>query len=65
MRLSINAIVQVLGTILQVLNLASGMVPPDYQFLVAGAVSIVQGASGILSHYSNPDGTPSAQPYVK
>lgn len=65
MKLSTNVIVQALGTVGQALNLASGMVPPKYQFWIAGALGIVQSISGILAHFSNPDGTPSTTAYVK
>jgi hypothetical protein len=64
MKLRINAVVQVLGTALQVLNYSSGFVPPKWQWLTAGIFGIVQGVSGIASHYSNPDGTPATTPYV-
>ena len=64
MKISSNVIFQIVGTALQVLNYASGMIPAKYQWLVAGVVGILQGISGIVSHYSNPDGTPAALPYT-
>lgn len=64
MKLSINIIIQALGTVLQVLNLVSGMIPPKYQWLVAGLVGIIQAVTGMLAHWSNPDGTPATAPYI-
>jgi hypothetical protein len=58
MKLSVNLIIQILATIVQVLNFASGMVPAKYQWILAGALSLIQAITGILAHFSNPDGTP-------
>jgi hypothetical protein len=64
MKFSVNLIAQILGTLIQVLNFATALVPPDYHWLVAGIAGIVQAIAGLLAHFSNPDGTPSTVPYV-
>ncbi len=65
MKISTNFGVQILGIILQLVNSYGAMVPAKYQFWVTGIVGIAQGISAIVSHYSNPDGTKAALPYVK
>jgi hypothetical protein len=64
MKLSVNVVIQVLGTIVQVVNLVSGVVPKDFEWVVAGVVGVIQAVTGILAHFANPDGTPAAAPYV-
>lgn len=57
-------IAQIVGIILQLGNALSGVVPPKYQFLVAGIIGVLQAVQGMLAHSYNPDGTPATQPYV-
>ena len=65
MKLSWNVIAQGLGTFLQIANQFGGFVPDKYKWLAAGIIGIGQGLMGIVSHFSNPDGTAAARPYVK
>lgn len=65
MKLSTNAATQVIGTIGQAINTASGLVPTKYQFWVSAVLGLLQLVSGVLAHFSNPDGTPASVPYTK
>jgi hypothetical protein len=60
---SVNFIVQILGVALQGANFFSGMVPAEYQPVLAAVVTIIQGVSALLAHFKNPDGTPAAVAY--
>lgn len=55
---------QILATLLQILNMASGLVPAKYQAYVAFGLTVVQAGMGLYNHYYNPDGTPAAVAYV-
>jgi len=57
MKLSTNLIFQLLGTIVQFLNMASSMVPPKLQPYVALATALIQGIVAWRAHYFNTDGT--------
>jgi hypothetical protein len=59
-----HIIAQVLAMLLQVLNMASGVVPPKYQPYVMFGIAVVQAGMGLYNHYYNPDGTPAAVAYV-
>jgi hypothetical protein len=65
MRLRVNVAVQVIGSASQVLNVAAGIIPAKDQFWIAGLLGVAQGLSAILSHFSNPDGTPASVAYRK
>lgn len=65
MKLSVNAILQALMLALQMLNQAQDMLPPKGKFWAMIAISALQGVVAVLSHFSNPDGTPASTPYVK
>ena len=56
--LSTAMILHVLLIAMQALNVASGLVPAKYQFLVAGILAIVQAIVGIIQHYSPSPSTP-------
>ncbi len=64
MKLSVNAVVQILGTALQGLNTVVDLLPARGRFWAFVAVSAIQGVVGILAHFSNPDGTSAAAPYI-
>jgi hypothetical protein len=64
MKLSWNVIAQIIGVALQYVNIASGLIPKDWEWLVAAVIGILQGIAGIASHFSNPDGTPAKVAYV-
>jgi hypothetical protein len=65
MKFSINVIVQLLGVLLQLYNQLSGMIPSGYKEIIALVVGIIQGLVALLAHFTNPDGTPAAEPYTK
>ncbi len=64
MKVSVNAVVQILGTALQGLNTVMDLLPARGKFWAYVAVSAIQGVVGILAHFSNPDGSPSTVPYT-
>jgi hypothetical protein len=57
-------IIQALLGIIQMGNLASGVVPPKWQPVVLGAVALLQIAQAWLAHKYNPDGTTALVAYV-
>ena len=57
MKLSVNVVIQVLSSIAQIVNLASGIVPAKYQVYILATLSAIQGLTGVLVHFSNTDGT--------
>lgn len=57
-------IAQALATLLQVLNVATNIVPAKYQAIVTAAITVVQAGMGLYNHYYNPDGTPASVAYV-
>jgi hypothetical protein len=65
MKLSLNVVVQILGTVVQALNAIGGMFPAKQQVLIASIVGVIQAVVGLLAHFSNPDGTPAAAPYIR
>ena len=66
MKLSTNLIIQILGTITQILNQATPFVTSDKaKAVIAASVGIAQTLSALLAHFSNPDGTPAQAAYVK
>jgi hypothetical protein len=50
-------VAQVLAMLLQILNMASGIVPAKYQPWVAFAIAVVQAGMGLYNHYFTPQGT--------
>ena len=65
MKLSINAIVQVLALALQGLNQVTDLLPLKARFWAMIAITAIQGVVAVLAHFANPDGTPASLPYVK
>jgi hypothetical protein len=64
---NVNMAIQVVGTVLHVLNLATSIFPEgsDAKAKIMLAVAIAQSISAGLAHFKNPDGTPAADPYQK
>ena len=64
-KLSVNAVIQICGTLLQVVNALGVIFPQDSSgqrwILAAGAA--IQGIVGVLAHFSNPDGTSAKTAY--
>src|ERR1039458_6865005 len=58
MKLNVNVILQILALVAQGLNQVSGIVPTNYKFAVAVALSVIQGVIAVMAHFSNTDGTP-------
>ena len=66
MKLSVNLFIQIFGVLLQGLTFASGIVPAGkWQAICASVIGVIQAVSGLLAHFSNPDGTSATVPYVK
>jgi hypothetical protein len=63
--ISVNVLIQALAGVLHFANMANWIVPAKYKFWIAGVIMICQGLTGILAHYSNPNGTPAEIPYIK
>ena len=57
MKLSWNAIAQVVALLIQIANQAATVVPDKYKGTVAGVVAALQGVSGVVAHFYNPNGT--------
>lgn len=64
-RLRTNIILQILMTILQVYNQAGETLPEEWKPVVMFIITIIQAIIALLSHYSNPDGTPVKIAYIK
>jgi hypothetical protein len=65
MKFSVNLVVQVLALAAQGINQAQDLLPPRGQFWAMVALSAVQGATAVLAHFANPDGTPAVVAYRK
>jgi hypothetical protein len=65
MKFSVNMVVQILALIAQGINASYDLLPPRGKFWAMVALSAVQGITAVLAHFTNPDGTPAAEPYVK
>lgn len=64
MKLSVNAIIQILAIIGQGAAVVSEVLPPQAQKWTVGTLAVVQALTGILAHFRNPDGTPAAVAYL-
>lgn len=64
MKISTNVIIQVLAIVVDQAGQLSGLVPEKYKHWGVLAVGVLQALVGFLAHYRNPDGTPSATPYI-
>jgi hypothetical protein len=65
MKFSANMIVQSLALVAQGINASYDVLPPRAKFWALVALSAVQGATAVLAHFANPDGTPVSEPYVR
>jgi len=65
MTVNTNAVTQTLMLIMQCLNATVPVLPPRGRFWALVGLSAVQGATGVLAHFANPDGTPAEAPYIK
>jgi len=64
MKFSWNFGIQIIGVGLQIYNQYGGLLPTKWQPVAAATVGILQGISALFAHFSNPDGTSAAVPYV-
>lgn len=58
MKLSTNVILQFIGLAIQGGNQVATFIPDKDKIYVTAGVSILQGIVAIISHFSNPNGTP-------
>jgi hypothetical protein len=65
MRLSVNGVIQLLALFAHGLVQTKEGLPPKARFWASVMLASIQGAIGILSHFSNPDGTPADEPWEK
>lgn len=65
MKLSWNLVFQGAALIVQAGNQLSGLIPPKYQPTVAFVIGVAQALVAYRAHYSNPDGSPASEAYVK
>jgi hypothetical protein len=63
MKVSVNAVIQALGSALVVTQMVTGFIPPKYAAWGAAAVTTIQSLTAILAHFRNPDGTPARVAY--
>jgi len=64
MTFSVNFLIQLLGTIAQIINIISPVVPDNKKWIGIMILSIIQAITSGFAHYSNPDGTPAKEPFV-
>lgn len=62
---TVNILFQIMATLAQVGDVASGWVPAKYQPIAAAVLGLIQAIVAVKAHSINPDGTPAAQPYIK
>jgi hypothetical protein len=65
MRLSSNVIIQILATLGQIVNAASGLVPHQDVVLVATVIAGLQTIVAAIAQFSNTDGTPQSHANVE
>ncbi len=65
MNFSVNVAVQMLALVAQGINQAQDLLPPRAQFWAMVALSAIQGATAVIAHFVNPDGTPAVVAYSK
>jgi hypothetical protein len=65
MKFSVNVMIQMLALAAQGINATQDLLPGKGKFWAMVALSVVQGATAVLAHFANPDGTPAEAPYVK
>lgn len=64
MTININAGIQILSTVAQIVNIVSPVIPDNKKIWATTVLSIIQALTALFAHYSNPDGTPAAEPFV-
>jgi hypothetical protein len=62
-KLYLNVVIQVIGSIVAIGTKYADVVPVKYQPVLAGLVAVAMGLSGILAHFYNPDGTAASEPF--
>lgn len=65
MKFSWNMIAQILGTVIQAANAAAPVLGGHSQIYISAGVAVLQAFAGLFAHFSNPDGTSAAAPYIK
>jgi len=66
MKFSANMVIQILALVAQAANAVLDVLPsPKSKAIAAGVIAIAQGVAAGLAHFSNPDGTPAAAPYIR
>lgn len=65
MKFSVNMFVQILTLVAQGANQVLSFVPDAKKPVVVAALGVVSAVTGLLAHFSNPNGTPASQPYTK
>lgn len=65
MRFSVNVAIQMLALVAQGLNASVDLLPAKGKLWAMVALSVVQGSTGVLAHFTNPDGTRAEAPYIK
>jgi hypothetical protein len=65
MKFSVNVLIQMLALAAQGLNATMELLPGRGKFWAMVGLSAVQGVTGVLAHFANPDGTPAEVAYLK
>ncbi|MGQ9686261.1 MAG: hypothetical protein ACUVT2_08160 [Thiobacillaceae bacterium] len=65
MRFSVNVVIQMLALVAQAINATQELLPARGKFWAMVGLSVVQGLTGVLAHFANPDGTPAEAPYIR
>lgn len=62
-RFSVNFVIQVCGIIGHAAAQLMDFLPDNKKIWASVAIAAAQGVSGIMAHFSNPDGSPASEPY--
>jgi hypothetical protein len=65
MKFSVNVLIQMLALAAQGLNATMELLPGRGKFWAMVGLSAVQGVTGVLAQFANPDGTPAQVAYLK
>ena len=60
----VHYLLQAIGVVAQIGNVATNYVPPKYQPIVAAVVGLAQAILHVYATNHNPDGTAATLPYV-
>lgn len=63
MKRSFNIAIQLVSLGAHITNLLMPVFHGDNKIIAAAVIAAIQGATGILAHSSNPDGTPASVAY--